>query len=213
MTLPLAGLVLCLVWWKIFGACAARPAFRACLDRSTGLTLEMLLYSESPGLLGRVLGDVSLASVRLGGLLLWPSLLSLLAMLAVLAPLHWLCVVRPPAVGEAFLVSLPGQVIDLPLPPGLSADGPGLWVEADKATYWRLRAQQGGVYALASGQVWIGPGWVRPGRGPLQVHYPQRDIWLGDYPMPLWLGLVLWSLIWSACGLLIRPLLARLGGP
>mgnify|MGYP001199465576 CR=1 FL=1 len=36
---------------------------------------------------------------------------------------------------------------------------------------------------------------------------------LGDYPMPLWLGLVLWSLIWSACGLLIRPLLARLGGP
>lgn len=218
MILPLAGLALGLAWWAIFRAWTARPAWRDAADRSLGLSLELLLYSESPGLMGRVLGDLAKVSLRLSRLLLGPSLLSLLAMLAVLAPLHWLCGMRPPAVGEAFLVSLqtsaPRQW-SWALPPELSVEGPG--IQVGDVVYWRLRAQKPGPHELrleAGSQSWVAPlcvgdSWCRPHGGELRVHYPPRDVWLGDHFLPLWLALLLWGLFWSLLGMLSSAVFRR----
>lgn len=220
MTLVWAGLLLGGLWWRIFAHLGQSLAWSRGVDRSLGLSLELLLYSERPRTMGGVLIDLTQASLRLGWLLLPASLLSLLAALAVGIPLHWMCELRCPQVGESFLVSLRESTParwEWSLPPQVQVEGPGIHVTTEQTTYWRLKANQAGPQPLrleSPGQVVeltvsVGQDWARPAWGSLRPHYARRDIWVGDYPVPLWLGLLFWAALWSVLGSGFRVLFLK----
>jgi hypothetical protein len=179
--LVLAGALLAGLWWLIL---RRFPAPTGMQRRAQGQLLEMLLYSDSVRVLGKVLGDLLLTSLRLLAALLPASLLSLLVTVLVALGLRGYCNWRPPVVGEPFLVSAPAGA-NLELGPGLGFDSQPL--PAGPTTFWRLVASQPGPHQLGLKggrpvELTVGPAWayLRPRQAGLTIHYPRREFWLNE---------------------------------
>ena len=207
-----AGLLLSLLWWAVF-RWGVGPAWQALWRRALGQLLELLLYGDSPSVLGRVFLDLLASSLRLGRLLLVPSLACLLCLVVVSLGLRGYCEWRPVRVGERFLVSaVSGPDTRLEHGPGLRQDSPPL--RSRDANYWRLVATQAGAAPiwLADGssrtQVWVGSEWayLRPRQGALQVHYARREFWLGDRLIAWPTGLAFSCLAWLGLAMIARGL-------
>ncbi|MBN9418041.1 hypothetical protein ABS71_06780 [bacterium SCN 62-11] len=192
-----AGLVLTLGWTWLFRhrSGEAGPA--------QAHLLELLLYGECPGVLARVLLDLTRSCARLARSWLAPSLLSLGLLALVVFCLQPFVCWRPFQVGETILLSLRDGK-QLQHDPGLSLDSAPVWDSRSSARYWRLRAQSPGLH-----RVWAEPAGpraaVRVGgsfpylqrrQGPFQVFYPVRSLWLGDrlvsWPAALLGSCLLW---------------------
>lgn len=196
MPLNLAALVLNLTW-TLFARLTLKPeAQRQRQDRCWGHGLEILAYADYPrAMLGSLL-DLTLASGRLFVLMLRPGLPWLILLFLVVSWLSPVCRLRPPRVGEAFLVRGTGDLkgtADLVVETQPLVDG--------GVNYWRVRASRAGWHELGSFRVLAGDGWLwQP--PPAEVLYPPRQLWLGDR---LWsweslflLYLVGWAVIWWA---------------
>lgn len=208
--LILAGLLLTLAWWLIFRRFPLDPAL---IRRSLGQLLELLLYGDSPRVLGKVWLDLGATSLRIGRALLAPSLVSLLILLGVLDALDRICRFRPIEVGERFIVSAPArEAMGLEHADGLRLEGPGLFDAAAATCYWRLVALQPGSQwlRLSSGshpsQVQVATGWMQLRRSDsgLRVYYPRREFWLGDRCLDWSWLLGMSCLAWLAAGLVFK---------
>ncbi|MBX3169576.1 MAG: hypothetical protein KF760_19395 [Candidatus Eremiobacteraeota bacterium] len=202
--LVLAGLLLTLAWWLIFRAFPLAPSL---VRRALGQLLELLLYGDSPRILGKVWLDLAATSLRLGRALLAPSLVSLLLLLGALQGLESYCRYRPIRVGESFLVSVPAQAaLDLSHADGLRLDSPGLF-DGQSTCFWRLVATQPGRQWFRPGhtsnqfEVQVGSGWkfLRVSRSGPRIYYPRREFWLGDryldWPWLLGLSCLAWLVL------------------
>jgi len=207
-----AGLLLTGVWWAIF-RWGLGPGWQAVFRRALGQLLELLLYGDSPSVLGRVWLDLVATSLRLARLLLAPSLACLLCLLGVSLGLRGYCEWRPVRVGERFLVSaVTGPQTRLEHAPGLLDDSPPL--HSRDTNYWRLVASQPGSPWLgladnpARTQVRVGSEWayLRPRQGNLWVHYERREFWLGDRLISWQAGLALACLAWLTLAMLATGL-------
>ena len=199
-----AGLLLTVLWWAIF-RWGVGPAWQVVFRRALGQLLELLLYGDSPPVLGRVFWDLLATNLRLGRMLLGPSLACGLCLLAVVVGLRGYCEWRPVQVGESFLVSaVSPSDTRLEHGPGLREDGSPL--RSRDTNYWRLVASQAGAASVwlsesdARAQVLVGSEWayLRPRQGQLQVHYARRELWLGDRLINWPIGLGLACLAWLA---------------
>lgn len=203
--LVLAGLLLTVAWWLIFQRFPLAPTLTR---RALGQLLELLLYSDSPRVLGKVWLDLAASSWRLARALWMPSLASLVVLLLAWQGLDGYCRYRPVEVGEAFLVSAPSA---FPVEPGpqLRLDSAALAV-APSLCYWRVIATRPGhAWLRAHGQevsVQVGSGWPFLGgsAGPIHVYYPRREFWLGDRCVE-WFWLLGMSCgAWLAVGLVFK---------
>ena len=204
--LLLAGLVLALGWSWLF----RRGSDPATARRAAGQLLELLLYGDSPRVLGRVLGSLSSTSLRLARQLLWPGLASLLLLGVVVVPLrHYVCW-RPVRVGEPFLVAAshrPDPHLDHD--GGLRSDSPPLLDRRRFIDYWRLIAEQPGSHRLGlaaeEARVTAGAKWayLAPQQGPITIFYPEREFWLGDHLVSWPVGLFCACLFWLGLGWLL----------
>lgn len=204
--LLLAGLLLTLAWWWFFRRSPVSPTLSR---RALGQLLELLLYGDSPRILGRVWLDLVATSLRLARALLLPSLFSLLALLTALELLGGYCRWRPLRTGEGFLVSVPAQAaLELNHAEGLRLDSPAFF-DGKATCYWRLVATQPGTQWVRPGNtdqalpVRVGSGWAwldESGPGS-RVYYPRREFWLGDRCLDWHWLLGLSCLAWLALGL------------
>ena len=207
--LLLAGLVLTLGWTWLF----RRRVDRATTRRAAGQLLELLLYGDSPRVLGRVLASLSSTSWRLARQLLWPGLASLLLLGLVVVPLrHFVCW-RPLRVGEPFLVAASHRPdAHLDYDGGLRSHGPPLLDRRRFMDYWRLVAEHPGSHRLGlqasadEARVKAGSRWayVTPQQGRITIFYPKRDLWLGDHLISWPVGLVYACLFWMGLGLVFN---------
>lgn len=181
--LVLAGLLLALSWTWIYRRWTGPPELTR---RSSGHLLELLLYADSPRLLGRVLLDLAGSSLALARQLLRPSLAAAALLLLALGLLQGYVHQRPVRVGEPFLVA--ARAVS---GAGLEHDG-GLRLDSSPLPsqgrlYWRLVANSEGSHRItleqgAPAHVQVTAGWasVQARQGSLQIFYPERQFWLGD---------------------------------
>lgn len=202
-----AGALLAGMWWLIL---RRFPAPADLQRRAQGQLLETLLYGDSPRVLGKVLLEMLLTSLRLLAALSPASLLSLGITLLVALGLRGYCSWRPPVVGERILVSA-GAGASLRLGPGLRFDSQPL--EAGPTTCWRLVATQPGHHQLwlnggAPAWLTVGPAWayLRPQQSGMRIHYPEREFWLNDRQLDWPLALGLSCLVWVAVSGLLYAL-------
>ncbi len=203
--LVLAGLLLTLAWWWLFERFPLAPALTR---RALGQLLELLLYSDSPRVLGKVWLDLVASSWRLARTLLAPSLASLVVLLLVMQGLDGYCRYRPVQAGEPFLVSAP-SAFPLEHAQGLKLDSAALQV-TPALSYWRVVATHSGRPWLRvrqqSAAVEVGSGWPFLGgsTGPIRVFYPRREFWVGDRCLDWFWILGVSCLAWLALGLVFK---------
>lgn len=203
--LILAGLLLTLAWWLIFRRFPLDPVL---FRRALGQLLELLLYGDSPRVLGKVWLDLAASSLRLGRALVAPSLVSLLVLLLALLGLQGYCRYRPVQIGEPFLISAP-PMVSLEHAPELRLDSPAL-VATPSLCYWRLVATRPGRPWLRvqhhSVAVEVGSGWAFLGgwRETIHVYYPRRQFWVGDRCLDWFWILGMSCLGWLALGLVFK---------
>jgi len=206
--LSLAALALYLMWLVVFRLSLSAERYQHLSHRCWGHWWELLLYQDYPHSLLKALGDLLARTAVLLGWMAIPLMLwSLLAW-----PLgKWLYAsqsFRLPRPDEAFLVSM-----NCPQPPQLRCEGPlqlegaPLRSATDGFTYWRLRGR--GTLAIQSGSQELRlavPGNPGSSSGPLRIHYPYREWWLGDFPCPWEVLLILHALAWAGLIALLRRL-------
>ncbi len=210
--LVLAGLLLALSWTWIYRRWAGPPELTR---RSSGHLLELLLYADSPRLLGRVLLDLAGSSLALARQLLKPSLAAAALLLVVLGLLQGYVHQRPVRVGEPFLVAAqagPGSRLehDGDLRPDSSP------LLSQGRLFWRLVATSEGSHRLTlepgrPAHVQVASGWasVQPLQGSLQIFYPEREFWLGDRRISWEAGLLGSVCVWLMLVGLLAHVLQR----
>lgn len=209
MTLPVIGLALALVWWRLIAIERfARPLSEA-LRAVHGHLLEMLLYSAYPRVLMGCLGSVLKSSLRLSLSLLMPSLLFVLPLAFGLFLSAGLAQYRPVQPGESVMLSAKSEdQFRLQAPSEVHVEVDGFRHRDLPQTTWRLRPTERGRWRLTlagesgtsftqdlvvgeKASTWISP-FAQEG-----LQYPPRVYLLAGFLTPWWLVLLLWFLGFS----------------
>lgn len=155
----LGSLVLAVAWWVIWRLTTDDAKTKDVVDRATGHFLEIGLYKDHPRPMFKALWELQVASLRLGWVLLLPSLLFLIPLILVLPYLAASYTHRPLKVGESAVVSLEGATAEatLELPTGLNLEAgplvyptplsPNNFSKVPRKNYsWRVSGSEPGSY-------------------------------------------------------------------
>ena len=188
----LAGLALALCWWLIWRLTTDAEKIDRALRSASGNFLEIGLYKDYPRPMLQSLGSLNGASLRLGWLLLPPSLLFLLPLFIIGFCVWSSLAFRPLVVGEAVLVSAQSiEPMELKLPMQLVLEAGPVRVKDSSTTYWRVRGEEKGYFpfevvgpqSTLHGYLNVENNWPPPKSGfistGVQVDYPRRELWIG----------------------------------
>lgn len=208
MTLFGVALFWAFCWWLLMRWATDADGLARMIHRALGHLLEIGLYKDAPRPLFGALGDLCKAGLKVGRLLLLPSILMLLPILPTLPWLSSLYQYRPVEPGESVVLSVntaAPQSVKLKLPAGVKLDAPR--VASPEEVFWRLRADQPGLYELevdSEGQnlhrrLRVGiPGSVQTTGQGLRLDYPPRTLWIGDIRVHWLLVLLFWFILNTA---------------
>ena len=216
MTLPVIGLALALVWWRLIAIERFARPLSGALRAVHGHLLEMLLYSAYPRVLMGCLGSVLKSSLRLSLSLLMPSLLFVLPLAFGLFLSAGFAQYRPVQLGESVMLSAESEEqFRLQAPSEVRVEVDGFRHRDLSQTTWRLRPSERGRWRLTlagkggasftqdlivgeKASTWISP-FAQVG-----LQYPPRVYLLAGFLTPWWLALLLWFLAFS-CLLSLLP--------
>ena len=187
----LSGFVLALSWWVIWRFTTDDQKADRAIQAAGGNFLEIGVYKNYPRPMLKSLGALNRSSLRLGWLLLPPSLLFLIPLFLVGFYSWSTLAFRPPAVGESVLISAPSiEALELQTPPLLTVEAGPVRVPDSQTTYWRVLAEDKGAFPLQvngpqvtlHGKLKVMDTWTPlkgSMSGKIQVDYPDRDLWVG----------------------------------
>ncbi len=152
MTLALGGLILALIWWALWRLTTDSRSVGQILSQATGHFLEIGLYKDQPRAMGESLWELQRVSLRLGWVLLAPSLLFLIPLVLVGGYLGACSSHRPLLPGESAVLSVRGPAkVRLVLHPSLVEEAGPLVrdVNGKKETVWRISGTTPGSFQVA----------------------------------------------------------------